>query len=78
MVKALQDERSISFQYGSLLKAIEQGLSLLSSGAKNVKITDVAGFERSPMAVYQLLVGQCACVHADVVDAAGLASAEAA
>ncbi|MFE1597879.1 hypothetical protein [Methylobacterium sp. ID0610] len=41
-----------------MLNAIEQGLSLLSSGARDVRITDVAGRECCPTALYRSLAGQ--------------------
>lgn len=50
--------RVYSWQHGSMLSALEQGLSLATSGMADVQITDGQGRRYSPAALYQVLFGQ--------------------
>lgn len=46
-----------SWQHGSLLSALEQGLSLTTSGMRDVRIVDSEGRSHSPAALYQRVFG---------------------
>jgi len=46
-----------SWQHGSLLSALEQGLSLSTSGMNDVRIVDSEGRSHSPAALYQRVFG---------------------
>lgn len=47
-----------SWQHGSMLSALEQSLSLATTGLAEVRITDGEGRAYSPAALYQVLFGQ--------------------
>lgn len=55
--------RVYSWQHGSMLSALEQGLSLATSGMADVRITDGQGRSYSPAALYQVLFGQPAATR---------------
>ena len=48
IVSASTPSRNISYRHRSMLAALEQGLTLLSCGLENVRITDLAGRQRTP------------------------------
>lgn len=48
IVTARQSAREISFQRGSMLAALEQALTLVSSGMESVLIRDSSGHSRTP------------------------------
>lgn len=50
--------RVVSWQHGSMLSALEQALSLATSGMADVRITDGQGRAYSPAALYQVMFGQ--------------------
>ncbi|KQT50463.1 hypothetical protein ASG52_06495 [Methylobacterium sp. Leaf456] len=50
--------RVYSWQHGSMLSALEQSLSLATSGMADVRITDGEGRAYSPSALYQVMFGQ--------------------
>ena len=50
--------RVYSWQHGSMLSALEQGLSLATSGMHEVRIIDGQGRSYSPAALYQVMFGQ--------------------
>ncbi|WP_232631289.1 hypothetical protein [Methylobacterium sp. Leaf118] len=49
--------RVYSWQHGSMLSALEQSLSLASTGLSEVRITDSEGRRYSPATLYQALFG---------------------
>ncbi|ABY32225.1 MAG: hypothetical protein ACAH20_00640 [Methylobacteriaceae bacterium] len=57
-VSAGTASRVYSWQHGSLLSALEQGLSLTTSGMSDVRIVDSEGRSHSPAALYQRVFGQ--------------------
>ncbi|GJE69867.1 hypothetical protein [Methylorubrum podarium] len=56
-VSAGTASRVYSWQHGSLLTALEQGLSLTTSGLSDVRIVDSEGRSHSPAALYQRMFG---------------------
>ena len=56
-VSAGTASRNYSWQHGSLLSALEQGLSLITSGLSDVRIVDSEGRSHSPAALYQRMFG---------------------
>lgn len=56
-VSADTASRVYSWQHGSLLSALEQGLSLTTSGMSDVRIVDSEGRSHSPAALYQRVFG---------------------
>ncbi|KQO93996.1 hypothetical protein ASF33_14580 [Methylobacterium sp. Leaf92] len=56
-VSAGTASRVYSWQHGSLLSALEQGLSLTTSGMSDVRIVDSEGRSHSPAALYQRVFG---------------------
>ncbi|CAO4140335.1 hypothetical protein LPLAFNJD_LOCUS664 [Methylorubrum aminovorans] len=56
-VSAGTASRTYSWQHGSLLSALEQGLSLTTSGLDDVRIVDSEGRSHSPDALYQRVFG---------------------
>ncbi|MCJ2081049.1 hypothetical protein [Methylobacterium sp. J-090] len=66
--------RALSYQHGSIVSALEQGLSLLTAGMSDVRIVDSAGRSHSPTTLYAQLFGPRAAVAAPPVerDAAAL------
>lgn len=56
-VRARISARQFSFQHGSMLGALDQGLTLLSAGMSDVRIVDADGRLHSPASLHQLLFG---------------------
>jgi hypothetical protein len=56
-VSAGTASRNYSWQHGSLLSALEQALSLTTSGLSDVRIVDSEGRSHSPSALYQRMFG---------------------
>ena len=46
-----------SWQHGSMMSALEQGLSLLTAGMDDVRIVDSEGRSHSPATLYQRMFG---------------------
>ncbi|MEH3116243.1 MAG: hypothetical protein PGN25_01085 [Methylorubrum populi] len=57
-VSAGTDSRVCSWQHGSMMSALEQGLSLMTAGMSDVRIVDSEGRSHSPAALYQRMFGQ--------------------
>jgi len=49
--------RALSYQHGSIMAALEQGLSLLTAGMSDVRIVDGSGRSHTPTALYATLFG---------------------
>jgi hypothetical protein len=49
--------RALSYQHGSIVSALEQGLSLLTSGMSDVRIVDAGGRSHNPTTLYAQLFG---------------------
>ena len=64
--------RALSYQHGSIVGALEQGLSLLTAGMSDVRIVDAAGRSHNPMVLYAELFGPRATAAAATVDAPAL------
>jgi signal recognition particle GTPase len=65
--------RALSYQHGSILSALEQGLSLLTAGMSDVRIVDAGGRSHSPMALYaQLYAPRVVAEPAIEIDVADL------
>lgn len=47
--------RAFCYQHGSIVGALEQGLSLLTAGMQEVRIVDGNGRSHTPMALYARL-----------------------
>ncbi|KQP07736.1 hypothetical protein ASF28_11465 [Methylobacterium sp. Leaf99] len=60
--------RALSYQHGSILGALEQGLSLLTAGMSDVRIVDSGGRSHSPTALYAQLFGPRAAVAAPAAE----------
>lgn len=56
-VSAGTASRLYSWQHGSMLSALEQGLSLMTAGMNDVRIIDSEGRSHSPAAFYQRMFG---------------------
>ncbi|CAO4173487.1 hypothetical protein EEDFHM_02302 [Methylorubrum populi] len=56
-VNAGTASQTYSWQHGSMLGALEQGLSLMTAGLTDVRIVDSEGRSHSPAALYQRLFG---------------------
>lgn len=56
-VSADTASRVYSWQHGSMLSALEQGLSLITAGMNDVRIVDSEGRSHSPTALYQRMFG---------------------
>lgn len=59
--------RALSYQHGSIVSALEQGLSLLTAGMSDVRIVDASGRSHNPTVLYARLFGprSAAIVEAD-------------
>ncbi|KQP58631.1 hypothetical protein [Methylobacterium sp. Leaf112] len=59
--------RALSYQHGSIVSALEQGLSLLTAGMSDVRIVDASGRSHNPTALYAALFGpRCAAAVSTV------------
>ncbi len=56
-VSAGTQSRLYSWQHGSMMSALEQGLALTTTGMSDVRIVDSEGRSHSPAALYQRLFG---------------------
>ncbi|MGU3538576.1 hypothetical protein [Methylobacterium sp. A54F] len=54
-VSARASLRRLTYQHGSLLSALDQGMTLSAAGMADVRITDRAGRAFTPAALYQTL-----------------------
>lgn len=61
--------RALSYQHGSIVGALEQGLSLLTAGMSDVRIVDAGGRSHTPTALYAQLFGPRAAAAVPTVEA---------
>lgn len=60
--------RAFCYQHGSIVGALEQGLSLLTAGMQEVRIVDGNGRSHTPMALYAQLFAPKIIVDETVAD----------
>lgn len=60
--------RAFCYQHGSIVGALEQGLSLLTAGMQEVRIVDGNGRSHTPMALYAQLFAPKIIVDETVMD----------